>query len=93
MLAAQQHNVELEAMKEDLTKRLQAVEQTLQSEEEKGEISGYREVSKQLDTTFQDTCVLNEKKSEILDEISAIVLTLDVTKKETLEPMVSKDKD
>ena len=92
MFAAQQHNVELEGKKEGLTKRLQAVELTLQREEEKVEISGYREVSKHLDTTFQDTCVLNEIKSKILDEMSTIVKNIE-EKKETLEPMVSKDTD
>eukprot|EP00986_Skeletonema_menzelii_P012092 scaffold6464_cov145-Skeletonema_menzelii.AAC.1 len=89
MFAAQQHNVELEGKKEGLTKRLQAVELTLQREEEKVEISGYREVSKHLDTTFQDTCVLNEIKSKILDEMSTIVKNIE-EKKETLEPMIAK---
>lgn len=89
MLAAQKHNVELEGKKEDLTKKLQAIEQTLQREEEKGEISGYRKVSKTLDNTFQDTCVLNETKSEILEEMSAIVKSIG-EKKQTLEPMVRK---
>lgn len=90
---AQQHLVELEGKKEDLTKILQSVEHTLKKEEEKGEISGYREVSKQLGNTFQETCILNERKSDTLDEMSALVKQIAVTldgKKETLEPMVSK---
>ena len=89
--AAQQHLLELEGKKEELTKGLEAVEQTLQHEEEKGEISGYREVSKQLGNTFQETCVLNEIKSETLDEMSTIVENIAVTldgKKQILEPMV-----
>ncbi len=90
--ALQQHLVELEGKKEDLTKRLHAVEQTLKQEEEKCEITGYREVSKQLGNTFQETCILNERKSDTLDEMSALVEQIAVTlngKKETLEPMVS----
>ena len=89
--AAQQHLLELEGKKEELTKGLEAVEQTLQHEEEKGEISGYREVSKQLGNTFQETCVLNEIKSETLDEMSTIVENIAVTldgKKQILEPIV-----
>ena len=89
--AAQQHLLELKGKKEELTRGLEVVEQTLQHEEEKGEISGYREVSKQLGNTFQETCVLNEIKSETLDEMSTIVENIAVTlegKKEILEPMV-----
>lgn len=91
--ALQQHLVELEGKKEDLAKRLNIVEQTLKQEEEKCEITGYREVSKQLGNTFQETCILNERKSDTLDEMSALVEKIAVTldgKKETLEPMVSK---
>jgi len=91
--ATQQNLLELEGKKENLTKSLRAVEQTLKQEEEKCEITGYREVSKQLGNTFQETCILNERKSDTLDEMSALVekiaLTLD-EKKDTLEPMIAK---
>ena len=70
MIAAQKHNLELEGQKEDLTKKLQAIEQSLQR-------------------NFQDTCDLNETKSEIPEELSAIVKSIG-EKKQTLEPMVSK---
>lgn len=89
--AEQQHLLELKGKKEELTKGLEVVEQTLQHEEEKGEISGYREVSKQLGNTFQETCVLNDIKSDTLDEMSTIVEHIAVTldgKRQILEPMV-----
>jgi len=90
--AIQKQLLELEGKKEELTESLQVVEGSLQQQEEKGEITGFREVHKQLSHTFQETCVLNEIKSDTLDEMSAIVNNIAVTldgKRETLEPKVS----
>lgn len=89
---AQQQLLALEGNKKELTERLQVVEKILQQQEEKGEITGFREVHRQLGHTFQETCVLNEVKCATLDEMSAIVSNIAVTldgKRETLEPKVS----
>ena len=94
--AMEKRNHELVQKEKRLLDELSAFEASLNEEENKAEVTGFRDVNAELQKTSDETTTLNELKSDTLTEInrtiSKIAFMLE-TKQNELEPKVKELKE